>query len=105
MKSYGDAFQGKFSKDMIPGTNKDGWLKNLTNWKGFKGQFKSMIPGMGGMGGGGKRPPNEKEVKKGITRDIAKNVNLDYQIQEWWNKVVDKGSANGVLTRTCPIGH
>jgi hypothetical protein len=95
MKSYGDAFQGKFSKDMIPGTNKDGWLKNLTNWKNLKGQVKSMIPGMGGMGGGGKKPPNEKEVKKGITRDIAKNVNLDYQIQEWWNKVVDKGSAAG----------
>jgi hypothetical protein len=95
MKAYGDMFKGKFSKDIIPGTNKEGFFRNLTNWKGWKDALKSTIPGMGGMGGGGKKPPPQSQIRGDIQDRLAGNVNLDYQIQEWWNTVADEGAGAG----------
>jgi hypothetical protein len=95
LKAYGDIFKGKFDFQKLSGTGKGGMFRSLTNFKNWGDQIKGVIPGMGGMGGGGKKPPKQGQIKRDVQFGIAKNVHTDYQIQEWWKRVADKGSAAG----------
>jgi hypothetical protein len=68
--------------------SKGGTMRSTTNMENWKDTAKYSIPGMGGLGGGGKKPPSRSKIKKQINTAMGASVMRDYDIQEWWDAVM-----------------
>lgn len=64
---------------------KGSYSAQLTNWENWKDTFRNTIPGMGGLGGGGKEPPPESQMVAEIQNEYVKRAASMEQLYKWWN--------------------